>query len=150
MIKGQKMPEEARAALRLRLLGNTYGHGKLGKKAKPASESRRELMSRRNGKDQGRQSWYSTRQEYPLELKHFFWLYYRVQRNPEHPGCLWPRTPEGFHLFLAELGPRPTDMKKPVVGRFDHKKPYGPGNVAWQEYSANARIQDHSGRRLRQ
>jgi len=46
---------------------------------------------------------------------------------------------EGFKAFVEYLGPIPSNLQKPSVGRFDHSKGYIKGNFVWQEASENSR-----------
>lgn len=50
----------------------------------------------------------------------------------------WPRNWKGFLNFLKEVGPYPTNMVKPSIGRKDHDKGYVKGNIEWQEYALNS------------
>lgn len=68
--------------------------------------------------------------------KHFRWMHLRVKRK-QGRVCKFPRTTEGYLLFIKEMGPIPEGMKQPSVGRIKHDKGYEPGNVQWEEYTFN-------------
>lgn len=76
------------------------------------------------------------RDKYPREVRHFIAMQERVSVG--YSTTVWPRTRKGFFQFLKYIGKIPEDMKKPSVGRKNHKKGYQPGNCAWQERSENS------------
>lgn len=77
------------------------------------------------------------REEYPREVRAFVALQKRVAGG--YTTTSWPRTLEGFHMFLASLGEIPRGMKWPSVGRKNHSLGYTPKNCAWEEFAKNGR-----------
>ena len=53
-------------------------------------------------------------------------------------SIFWPRSRQGYLDFCKEMGPKPTQMNKPSVGRIDHSRGYEPGNVRWEEHAVNS------------
>lgn len=72
-----------------------------------------------------------------LELAAFKRMHDRV-RDGKSPSIEWPRSLDGFVLFLKEIGPIPFDLNKPSVGRIKHSKGYEADNVSWEEHSENS------------
>lgn len=50
----------------------------------------------------------------------------------------WHRNREGYEAFCKEIGPIPSWLMKPSVGRKDHSKGYVAGNIQWEEYNFNS------------
>src|SRR5579859_2477585 len=71
------------------------------------------------------------------ELQHFIGMHDRV-RDGKAPSIEWPRNAAGFILFMEEVGVRPWWMKKPSIGRRDHKRGYVRGNIQWEEFVVNS------------
>lgn len=59
-------------------------------------------------------------------------------RDGKSPSIEWPRSLEGFLGFLKELGPIPSFLKKPSLGRKLHDFGYVAGNVMWEEHAENS------------
>jgi hypothetical protein len=65
---------------------------------------------------------------------------FRNMHNRIDEQCLetsFKRDLEGFAKFVEYLGPVPTEMKVPSLGRIDHSKGYVIGNFTWQELRDN-------------
>lgn len=45
---------------------------------------------------------------------------------------------DGFLKFITEIGPYPTNMVRPSVGRINHELGYVTGNYHWEELSENS------------
>lgn len=73
--------------------------------------------------------------EYPREVAAFIAMQKRVQSG--YTTTEWPRTREGFFVFLEYVGRIPRKMKWPSLGRKNHSKGYHPGNCMWQEFIEN-------------
>lgn len=70
-------------------------------------------------------------------LQHFKGCHDRV-RDGKSPSIYWSRDRKGYIEFCKELGPIPSCLIVPSVGRKDHKLGYIPGNVQWEEHSVNS------------
>ena len=81
--------------------------------------------------------WQLVSSEFAAELQAFKGAHNRVLVG-KAPSIEWPRTFEGFWLFLKEVGQIPPGMKKPSLGRKLHAKGYQTGNVEWEEHAANS------------
>lgn len=82
---------------------------------------------------------------YPKGFKPELNYFFRLQNRATSLGIsstVWPRNAKGFLAFLKEIGPMPTKMDRPSVGRKDHSKGYEPGNVFWQELLDNKKHTD--------
>jgi len=93
-------------------------------------------MARPKGRPKGSGKWGRLEVLYPDHLRHFIQLW---DRAPGSCGIYYTRDPSSFLEFVEEIGPYPTDMIWPTVGRKDHSVGYFPGNFFWQEMSENSR-----------
>lgn len=75
--------------------------------------------------------------EYARELAAFRRMHGRAQEG-KCPSILWPRTLDGFVMFIKEIGTIPKALKKPSVGRINHQLGYEPNNVQWEEHRINS------------
>ena len=66
------------------------------------------------------------------------WQSFRCMHKRGTPNA-FPKNISGFIDFIIYLGPVPSYMKKPSIGRIDHSKGYFPGNFEWQESRENSR-----------
>jgi hypothetical protein len=71
------------------------------------------------------------------ELQAFKGCHNRV-RDGKSPSISYERNLRGFLHWLADIGPIPTDMIKPSVGRINHDFGYQPGNMQWEEHRFNS------------
>lgn len=79
---------------------------------------------------------YKLRPKYPREIASFLAMHGRVKTG-KVVSCFWPRSGGGFFAFLDYVGPVPSTMKDPTIGRSNHSKGYEPGNCSWQERAEN-------------
>jgi len=73
---------------------------------------------------------------YPDHFRHF-----QVMQDRAKNGCgtEYSNDSSGLLEFIEEIGPYPTGMVMPTVGRKDHSKGYIQGNFTWQSRSDNAK-----------
>jgi len=81
--------------------------------------------------------WIQIRKEFPIEFKRFIGCHNRVHEG-KTPSMYWPRDSSGFFGWLSDIGPIPSHLEKPSVGRIDHSKGYVPGNMRWEEHRLNS------------
>jgi hypothetical protein len=81
--------------------------------------------------------WGIVSSEYARELAAFKRMHDRV-RDGKCPSILWPRTLDGFVMFMKEIGKIPSVLNKPSVGRILHQLGYEPNNVQWEEHRINS------------
>jgi hypothetical protein len=62
-------------------------------------------------------------------------MFNRAQRD--FIVCDYSYTFEDYERFVADIGPIPTGMIKPSIGRINHNLSYIVGNFKWQEMSDN-------------
>jgi hypothetical protein len=80
--------------------------------------------------------------KHPWHYQRFISMVARVKQTGV--GCDFKKTYEDFKLFIEVMGPIPSDMDTPSVGRIDHSKGYvfdtenNRWNFAWQSMSDNA------------
>lgn len=75
--------------------------------------------------------------QFKAHLAAFIRAHNRV-RDGKAPSIEWARTLEGFVAFLKEVGPIPTGMQKPSLGRKFHNRGYETGNIQWEEHKFNS------------
>jgi hypothetical protein len=91
----------------------------------------------KSGNISKRNHWGEEKQKYGKEHATFIRCHNRV-RDGKCPSIEWPRNTEGFKCFLNEIGPMPTNMFKPSIGRKDHSLGYITGNIQWEEHAINS------------
>ena len=113
-------------------IGNQNGSGNKGREGNHNAVMPTltlEQIARRN------QSNTKYEQGYQIHLSRFRNMQWRVKI--ESLVCDFPYNPEGFIAFIDYIGPIPTTMIKPSVGRYNHKLGYIVDNFRWQELSEN-------------
>lgn len=73
--------------------------------------------------------------DHPIHLGRFFDL----QRRAKSVGTDLSFDLEGFRRFVSIIGPIPSSMLRPSVGRCNHSLGYVEGNYEWQEFEENCR-----------
>ena len=69
---------------------------------------------------------------------HHFDHFWHLQSRAKQVGTDFTDDEFGLFEFIAEIGPYPSDMVRPSVGRKDHTKGYVRGNFEWQPLSENS------------
>lgn len=65
-------------------------------------------------------------------------LHSRAKRLDLTVDPMFASSTAGYGNFIAYVGPVPSNMRRPTVGRYDHSRGYVAGNFRWQEHSENA------------
>lgn len=73
---------------------------------------------------------------YPIHTSSFKKLHGRSRASGLEVD--FPYSMEGLVDFILYIGPVPTGMVRPTVGRRDHDRGYVRGNFRWQEHSENS------------
>lgn len=63
--------------------------------------------------------------------------YMQNRCRKDNRKCDFSCTENGFQEFVLEMGPVPSFIKKPSVGRSNHDIGYVKGNLKWEEYKFN-------------
>jgi len=77
---------------------------------------------------------------YPIHYDHFRNMQNRsggVACNGGGCGTEFTDDNQGFLEFVEYIGPVPSHLRRPTIGRKDHTKGYVRDNFSWQEHSEN-------------
>jgi hypothetical protein len=78
------------------------------------------------------------RTRFPIHFRSFSGMHNRARKLDRTVAPEFSRTLEGFRQFVDYMGPVPSGMIRPSVGRKDHAQGYVRGNFRWQSYVENS------------
>jgi hypothetical protein len=87
----------------------------------------------------GQAKYGSLKRDYPQHFSSFWNMHTRSRRKGLEVAYDFRRNFQGLANLVECVGPVPSEMKSPTVGRRDHGRGYVPDNIAWQDRAENSR-----------